>query len=425
MAGKGLFRRMLGLCGILLAGIAVGFALLTAVFLLPVDAMEEHVLASIPALSGEWGTGEESYEQVLKGYASTQLDNSTDAYMLLSAIHRSDKSAVDQAVNVYTWQDPDSFGQYGTLLRYGKSGSEGMQEKATARYWLGYLVVLKPLLLFLNYMDIRMLNMIVQLGLVMLLCCLMQKRGLGRYVLPFGLSLLCITPGVTWLSLQFSTTLLVALAAMAALLWKPQRMKTPMAEDVFFLLTGMATSYFDFLTYPIATLGLPLAARMALRQKQEKPCGLADFVKICLSWGIGYAGMWSGKWLMAALLTGQNVFAEAGSAMGNRLGAVDDSGVELALTTGVQENLRIMFNPLTVLMLLGVLAVCALLWLRVGGRPDVKRLGTYLLCALLPIAWYMALLNHSAEHAFFTYRALCVTIFAAVSMAIPTGKAET
>ena len=71
------------------------------------------------------------------------------------------------------------------------------------------------------------------------------------------------------------------------------------------------------------------------------------------------------------------------------------------------------------------LAVCALLWLRVGGRPDVKRLGPYLLCALLPIAWYMALLNHSAEHAFFTYRALCVTIFAAVSMAIPTGKAET
>ena len=50
--------------------------------------------------------------------------------------------------------------------------------------------------------------------------------------------------------------------------------------------------------------------------------------------------------------------------MGNRLGAVDDSGVELALTTGVRENLRIMFNPLTVLMLLGVLAVCALLWLR-------------------------------------------------------------
>ncbi|MFR5854389.1 MAG: hypothetical protein ACLUE8_08710 [Lachnospiraceae bacterium] len=301
MAGKGLFRRMLGLCGILLAGIAVGFALLTAVFLLPVDAMEEHVLASIPALSGEWGTGEESYEQVLKGYTSTQLDNSTDAYMLLSAIHRSDKSAVDQAVNVYTWQDPDSFGQYGTLLRYGKSGSEGMQEKATARYWLGYLVVLKPLLLFLNYMDIRMLNMIVQLGLVMLLCCLMQKRGLGRYALPFGLSLLCITPGVTWLSLQFSTTLLVALAAMAVLLWKPQRRKTPMAEDVFFLLTGMATSYFDFLTYPIASLGMPLIVWLLLHRDETARTRLGRMVRCGLCWALGYAGMWAGKWALALL----------------------------------------------------------------------------------------------------------------------------
>ena len=298
MAGKGLFRRMLGLCGILLAGIAVGFALLTAVFLLPVDAMEEHVLASIPALSGEWGTGEESYEQVLKGYASTQLDNSTDAYMLLSAIHRSDKSAVDQAVNVYTWQDPDSFGQYGTLLRYGKSGSEGMQEKTTARYWLGYLVVLKPLLLFLNYMDIRMLNMIVQLGLVMLLCCLMQKRGLGRYVLPFGLSLLCITPGVTWLSLQFSTTLLVALAAMAVLLWKPQRRKTPMAEDVFFLLTGMATSYFDFLTYPVASLGMPLIVWLLLRRGAlHEPASGGWCAAVCAGlWATRACGPENGRW---------------------------------------------------------------------------------------------------------------------------------
>ena len=69
---------------------------------------------------------------------------------------------------------------------------------------------------------------------------------------------------MTWLSLQFSTTLLVALAAMAVLLWKPQRRKTPMAEDVFFLLTGMATSYFDFLTYPVASLGMPLIVWLLL-----------------------------------------------------------------------------------------------------------------------------------------------------------------
>ena len=84
--------------------------------------------------------------------------------------------------------------------------------------------------------------------------------------------------------------------------------------------------------------------------------------------------MWSGKWLVAVLLTGQNVFAQAGNAMGNRLGAVDDSGDALSLLTGVQENLRIMFNPLTILMLLGVLAVCAALWMRSGKRLNIRRL---------------------------------------------------
>ena len=135
--------------------------------------------------------------------------------------------------------------------------------------------------------------------------------------------------------------------------------------------------------------------------------------------------MWSGKWLVAALLTGQNVFAQAGNAMGNRLGAVGDGGDALSLLTGVQENLRIMFNPLTILMLLGVLAVCAALWMRSGKRLNIGRLPPVLFCAALPFMWYMVLLNHSAEHAFFTYRALCVTLFAGVSMVIPGRKAET
>ena len=67
----------------------------------------------------------------------------------------------------------------------------------------------------------------------------------------------------------------------------------------------------------------------------------------------------------------------------------------------------------------GADCVCA------GGKPlNIRRLPPVLFCAALPFMWYMVLLNHSAEHAFFTYRALCVTLFAGVSMAIPGRKAE-
>lgn len=54
-------------------------------------------------------------------------------------------------MNLYSWKAVGA-NQYLSLLRFGQSGSDGMYEVAVARYWLGFLVVLKPLLLYLNYM---------------------------------------------------------------------------------------------------------------------------------------------------------------------------------------------------------------------------------------------------------------------------------
>lgn len=76
-------------------------------------------------------------------------------------------------------------------------------------------------------------------------------------------------------------------------------------------------------------------------------------------------------------------------------------------------------------MLLAVLTVCVFMRMRSRRKPNRGRRISFLFCALLPIGWYMVLLNHSAEHAFFTYRALCVTVFAGLSLLLPAGKAET
>lgn len=350
----------------LLGGVLLGTLLMIAAYAIPSETVWENVRVSAQTLANE-GLRYEAID----GYHASRLDDFTDAIMIGNAVLTTE-DPVESAMTARHFAGGETIG---TLMRY--LDGEDVPTESYARYWHGYLAALKPLLMVMNLNSIRVLNMYAQLALVLWTAALMVRRGLSRHVLALFAAYASLCPAAVMQSLQYSTAFYVAFGAMAVLLWTDGRMN----DALFFMAVGMLTSFVDFLTYPIATLGLPLAARMALRQKQEKPCGLADFVKICLSWGIGYAGMWSGKWLMAALLTGQNVFAEAGSAMGNRLGAVDDSGVELALTTGVQENLRIMFNPLTVLMLLGVLAVCALLWLRVGGRPDVKRLGPYLLCA--------------------------------------------
>ena len=395
----------------LVGGVLLGTLLMIAVYAIPAEWVWENVRTSAQTLADEGLR----YE-VIDGYHASRLDDYTDAIMIGNALLTTD-NPTESAMTARRFAGGDPIG---TMLRY--LDGENMPTESYARYWHGYLAALKPLLTVMNLNSIRVLNMYAQLALVLLVAALMVRRGLSRYLPALFAAYASLCPAAVMQSLQYSTAFYVAFGAMAVLLAADGRLN----DSLFFMAVGMLTSFVDFLTYPIATLGLPLVlhTNCAGGGKREKPFGLSDCVRLCACWGAGYAGMWSGKWLVAVLLTGQNVFAQAGNAMGNRLGAVDDSGDALSLLTGVQENLRIMFNPLTILMLLGVLAVCAALWMRSGKRLNIRRLPPVLFCAALPFMWYMVLLNHSAEHAFFTYRALCVTLFAGVSMTIPGRKAE-
>ncbi|MFQ7695303.1 MAG: hypothetical protein ACLRM6_13610, partial [Christensenellales bacterium] len=276
----------------LLGGVLLGTLLMIAAYAIPSETVWENVRVSAQTLANE-GLRYEAID----GYHASRLDDFTDAIMIGNAVLTTE-DPVESAMTARHFAGGETIG---TLMRY--LDGEDVPTESYARYWHGYLAALKPLLMVMNLNSIRVLNMYSQLALVLWTAALMVRRGLSRHVLALFAAYASLCPAAVMQSLQYSTAFYVAFGAMAVLLWTDRRMN----DALFFMAVGMLTSFVDFLTYPIATLGLPLAARMTLRQKQEKPCGLADFVKICLSWGIGYAGMWSGKWLMAALLTGQNV----------------------------------------------------------------------------------------------------------------------
>lgn len=81
---------------ILLISIFVGLAALFIVYLLPTDRMEANVRSSIDIFYTE-----SVYPQQVKGYKSSQLDNETDAIMLLDAIHPAqNRSALENALRV-------------------------------------------------------------------------------------------------------------------------------------------------------------------------------------------------------------------------------------------------------------------------------------------------------------------------------------
>lgn len=417
-AGKTLFRLAL----ILVCGIVTGFLLLVAVYALPTAPVAENVRLSVQSLDGSWETGEIAYEQLVKGYVTTQLDNSTDANMLLVAAHESDESPVQQAIDTATYMLGGRC--YPALIAYGQTGAETLTSVPIARYWHGYLIFLKPLLSFLSYMDIRMLQMIVQqllLGAAVVGFC---RRGLTRYTPALLLSLLCITPAVTGFSLQFSTVYTLFLVAVLLLLYAPGIARTRFSRAVFFLLVGMATSYFDYLTYPVATFGMPFITLLLLYPAESRKQAALEMA-VCLgAWLAGYFGMWAGKWIIAALLGQDGWFVPNLLAkIGQRSSHVAE-GVSIGYFALLRALMSV-FAKRTYLLAAVLTALGYGFWawrlrrkIRTPERrfPERKSRVTLALAALLPPVWYAFTANHTYDHLFFTSRALVVTAFAVLAL---------
>ena len=408
------FRLLLRMTGILFCGIILGFVLLLTVYALPLEPMAANVRASVPALNGEWGQ-EESYHQLVRGYGITQLDNSTDASMMLAAVHESDAPLVQQVISADTYSN--GVNAFHTLLDYG--AEEPLQSVSVARYWHGYLVFLKPLLMICSYLDIRMLLFIVQsmmLGLVIAGFC---RRHLSRLVLPFLLSMLCIAPSVTAYSLQFSTVLLTFLGSMLCLLYLPKLREENL--PVLFLLTGMATSYIDYLTYPVAAFGMPFVLAVFLFPKQNAKEEILRLVLLGICWCAGYFGMWAGKWIITGLFGTEKWFWPNLIAKITQRSSGETGDVALSYGTVLKQLLSLFAKRAYLLAFIP--AAAGWVWKLFRSRrlpaPAHSRAqaAVLVLCALIPFAWYFCTRNHSYNHAFFTSRALSVSVFAVTALA--------
>lgn len=400
---------------ILLCGILAGFLLMLAVYSLPVEPMVKNVQASVPALDGRWAK-EIGYEQLLPGYQSMQLDNTTDAAMLLHAVHESDQPLVTRVVECarYNGQEP----VYDLFLRYGQEGGKGMESASIARYWHGYLVLLKPLLLLFSYIDIRMLLTLVQGAMLVAVIAGLGRRGLWKLIPCFALAMVFITPVAAGFSMQFSTMFCTFLAAMLALLYLPSKRFEGHGLPVFFLLTGMITSFVDYLTYPIASFGMPMVLSMFLFPAGSAREEWKRLVLCGISWALGYLGMWAGKWVLAGMFGGEKWF------WANLMAKIEERSSDVSddMILGYGDVLRAVLSVFVKrAYLLAAIAVVGM-WLIALVRgvrrkwPAQNRQTSWSLALLgiaaLPFVWFFVTKNHTYNHAFFTSRSLCVTAFA-------------
>lgn len=409
---KIMWRRMARTVVFMSGGALLGLSALVLVYCLPVAAIAENVRQSMPMLEREFADGE-----VIPGYPASVAGNFTDYVMLGSAVYRAEgHSRLEQALRVYRAESgSEDAWMPGYSLQDYLDGAAGQLELEYSRYWHGYLVILKPLLCFLPLRSIRLGNAIAQLllvGGILILCMRRGKTGLA-------VSFLISAPFWYFFTLYQSLSLSICFYIMAFSLLIQLKCHEKLDQgdhySDFFLLAGMATAYFDFLTWPLVTLGFPLCVYLYLKETpvREKLRRAAAF---CAEWGVGYGGFWALKWVIAdTLCQGGNLstLSSAGGALTERTDVVEGVG----LFGVIWKNIAAYRNHAFVLFGAGLLLWCVYRARR-GGRSFLpwKNLDySILLVGLLPFAWFALTQNHSYEHAAFTCKILSVTVFSLCS----------
>ena len=399
--------KLLGRSALLVAiCVAVGFALLLAAFALPTEPMRENALASQDVFAREG-----SYPMARTLGVDAKLDNFTDSMMLVQAGYQAPETTLLQrTLNVYRPFPHGNRGAAAGVYAESLATPAPAPQSNYGRYWHGYLAVLKPLLSLFTYEQLRVVNAVWVALLGLIVAALMWRRGLRRYILPFVVTVLLFDPVATAMNMFYTQVYAVTMLACIAILsgWNWLRARTGRLL-LLFTLTGCLTSYLDLLTCPLVSFGIPCVLCLCLAAPDWKD-GLKLVLTALICWGIGYGGMWAGKWVLAALLGGENIgLLEALRLRSSAAGASNPLGAIAVIVKRLLVHLRVPMLALALLLAL----VLAVLFLRRSPLEKLKSLAwlPWAAVCLLPFVWIAFAQNHSYIHRWFVYRLLAICVF--------------
>jgi len=185
-----------------------------------------------------------------------------------------------------------------------------------------------------------------------------------------------------------------------------------------FLVAGALTSYFDLLTCPVVTFGVPIIFLLMLHGS-DFLSGLRRIVACGLSWSFGYVGLWAGKWILASLFTDKNVIEQAIYNVKYRSGFSTsqwEGSEAFTYRALIVRNLGV--QKIGLLLAVVLLAACVLY---AAAKRTAVRTGACCaaaLCALIPFGWYLLASNHAWVHYWMEYRTLAILVYAVTSVGV-------
>ena len=391
---------------ILLVGILIGTCLMTLVYALPTDRMFYNFSCSVDAILRNEGWYQDIYD-----YDSGTRDCYTEALMIKEAgtlLPPTGENTLQMAMRVYCFSEEKA--KHGTrFIEYEVDGKKYSCD-SYERYWHGYLVILKPLLMIFTYQDLIYLNMVLCVLLMAWLLIEFYKYSQAKYLVPYVSIVILSVPISIILCLDLSVCFYIAAIA-TLLILKEKRLQ----YDYCFLLIGIITSFMDYLTWPLITLGLPLTAVLITQKDTTIKNDIGTILKLSLCWGIGYIGMWSGKWIVASLVLDDNIILDAVREIALRTGNGNEE-TAVSVADAISSNISV-FEKKTTLLILVIISLwilkAVMKYFKYGNCTELLKLMLpYMIIASMPFVWYFATKNHSSIHYWMTWRILLVPVFA-------------
>lgn len=390
----------------------VGFILLSAVFLIPTDRMNEHLFSSAEVIARE---GTFPYSDI-----TGELDNFTDSTILLNAAHKNTGSFIENVLLVKRYSVPEK-NPAESLVAIYKNGETNYISANYQRYWHGYLLVVKPLLYFMDYSSIRVLDAVVGTSVIAFTIFLFIKKRLHNLVIPYVLSILLLKPVGIFSSLQYSSCFYIMSASIIAILLIKDTKKYAF---YVFLFSGIATAFFDFLTYPMATFGVAAAIYFIITYDTLKG-KILNLIKIFSLWFVGYVGMWVSKWALTSLLVEGDILTEVIERLVLRSSLSADGGERFNLWNAIYRNIKQIINkPMALLIFVFVLV--SVIYIIVSykrsarlTKNQMRNIVLFITLTALPFVWYTFTINHSVIHSFFTNKSLVVSAFSGMCIFLP------
>lgn len=308
--------------------------------------------------------------------------------------------------------------KYYDVERYGKALS--FREKAIHdyesnqeyyRYWHGNMALVKILLIFFNYHDmlIFLSVVLVLLGLGIIYNLWKKDKKLAIF---FFIANIVVNVVVVFYCLEYIYMFLLSYI-LTLISFKLINSKEETLIK-FFIVGGVLSNFFDFLTTETMVFTLPFLVIFYFRYKEKRVDKKAVylFIKCLLAFLISYSMMWAMKWLILMIFYHLSPSEFLTDHIIER--GINDRVFRLGLSESIYENILRLF-PLSIInneILIWGLIIGYIIFLVINFIIRRFRLKEWILVliSLVPILRYLVMNMHSYDHSFFTYRALLPSI---------------